>query len=329
MEKNIKNRLIDFFQKEQNQEEANSFWKFFLHPEDKEEKEEALFGIWNKIENNHPEMEQEAQKAYATFRQKVDKKKRSIQNRYMLSLLKYAAMVATPILLFVSVWEYATNDKQPEIITLSTLNATTQSATLPDGTHVILNAGTTLKYAAEFAGDTREVTLAGEANFAVARNKEKPFIVKTDQLSITALGTKFNVRAYHTDKITTTLEEGSIRVATDKEAMLVNPHEQVIYTSSNQNLEKKRVDIDDATAWMKGELIFEDSSLPDILAEIERHHNIRISVKGILDQKTLYSIKYRNSETLTQMLDVLCYITGNISYRMDNENQNVIVTKLQ
>lgn len=329
MEKNIKNRLTDFFQKEQKQKEMNSFWKFFLHQEDKEEKEEALFSIWNEIENNHPEMEQEAQKAYATFRHRVDKKKRSIPNRHLLPLLKYAAIIATPILLFISIWEYATSNRQPEIITLSTMNATTQSATLPDGTNVILNAGTTLKYAAQFTGDIREVTLSGEANFAVAHNKEKPFIVKTAQLSITALGTKFNVRAYHTDKITTTLEEGSIRVATDKEAILVNPHEQVIYTPSNQSLEKKRVGLDDATAWMKGDLIFEDTSLSDILVEIERYHDIRIIIEGTLDEKTLYSIKYRDSETLTQMLDVLCYITGNISYQIDNKKRHVIVTKLQ
>ena len=65
----------------------------------------------------------------------------------------------------------------------------------------------------KFTGDIRSVYLIGEANFDVKKDKQHPFIVKTNHLKVKVLGTKFNVHAYAEDeKTTTTLESGTVSI---------------------------------------------------------------------------------------------------------------------
>ncbi|NJK96629.1 MAG: FecR domain-containing protein, partial [Bacteroidales bacterium] len=78
--------------------------------------------------------------------------------------------------------------------------------TMPDGSKVLLNAGSKLKYNAGFNINNRELSLDGEAFFNVHKNKNLPFIVKTSYIDIKAVGTAFNVKAYNDEgTIETTL----------------------------------------------------------------------------------------------------------------------------
>lgn len=87
---------------------------------------------------------------------------------------------------------------------------------LPDGSRVSMNSRSMLLYPEQFTGKYRSVFLIGEANFKVKANKNKPFIVKTNDFQITALGTEFNVSAYTEDNnVFTTLITGSVLVEFD------------------------------------------------------------------------------------------------------------------
>ncbi len=85
---------------------------------------------------------------------------------------------------------------------------------LSDGTEVILNSGSKLKYPVVFNHNNREVELEGEAFFRVTKSKKSPFIVKTNDVNVTVYGTVFNVSAYNNENlIQTTLIEGSVGVS--------------------------------------------------------------------------------------------------------------------
>ena len=85
--------------------------------------------------------------------------------------------------------------------------------TLPDGSKVILNAGTTITYPNAFVSKNREVEINGEAFFEVAHDAEHPFIVKANQINVEVLGTQFNVKAYEEDDwIEVSLSEGKVEV---------------------------------------------------------------------------------------------------------------------
>ncbi|MBN2480834.1 MAG: FecR domain-containing protein, partial [Bacteroidales bacterium] len=84
---------------------------------------------------------------------------------------------------------------------------------MPDGTKIWLNAGTTITYDENYGLETRTLNLTGEAYFDVSKNESRPFIVQTSEITVRALGTKFNVKAYPEDNtISAILEEGAIDV---------------------------------------------------------------------------------------------------------------------
>ena len=83
---------------------------------------------------------------------------------------------------------------------------------LPDGSRVWVNQNTKIAYTDEFAGDTREVTLSGEAFFEVAKDPDKPFIITSGAVRTTVLGTSFNVEAYAGKPIAVSVRSGLVKV---------------------------------------------------------------------------------------------------------------------
>jgi len=95
---------------------------------------------------------------------------------------------------------------------------------LQDGTHVWLNAASSLTYPTSFSGAERKVSLTGEGYFEVAKNAKMPFKVEVDgQTEVTVLGTQFNINAYPEEKtMNTTLVEGAVLLrSNDRSATLV------------------------------------------------------------------------------------------------------------
>ena len=108
------------------------------------------------------------------------------------------------------------------------------SVTLPDGTRIWLNSGSRVSYSSAFNSRSRTVNLEGEAYFSVARNEQLPFVVQADGMSVTALGTKFNVKAYaNEEEVVATLVEGRIRTDAGDESEIVLPENQASYNRSS------------------------------------------------------------------------------------------------
>jgi ferric-dicitrate binding protein FerR (iron transport regulator) len=99
------------------------------------------------------------------------------------------------------------------------------NVTLPDGTHVWLNAASSITFPTTFTGKERNVQLTGEAYFEVAKNKNMPFKITTPKgAKVEVLGTHFNVNAYDDEEaIRTTLLEGSVKVDIQKQTVLLKP----------------------------------------------------------------------------------------------------------
>jgi len=150
--------------------------------------------------------------------------------------------------------------------------------TLTDGTHVSLNAGSSLTYPVSFTGkENREVVLTGEAFFKVSKDAEHPFIVNSGDLAIEVLGTEFNVNAYGDEqRIYTTLREGSVQVSSATDQILLVPNEQTVYEKTGNTMQKRTVDVGRFTAWMDNEIVFTSTSFKTILKMLERQHNIII-----------------------------------------------------
>ncbi len=166
---------------------------------------------------------------------------------------------------------------KPEIHTLIVPRGCEYSICLPDSTLVWLNADSYLSYPVQFAEDTREVTICGEAYFNVTKQKDKPFIVHTPKGSITVWGTEFNVKAYADEyDFVATLVTGSIscKLPNGKNIRL-HPKEQLTCKNNSAPLVEK-VDPSSVCSWKDGLFIFKNKRMEDITQQIARWFDIKI-----------------------------------------------------
>ncbi|WP_163712393.1 FecR family protein [Mangrovibacterium lignilyticum] len=187
--------------------------------------------------------------------------------------------------------------------------------TLSDNTVVYLNAGSRLIYPSTFKGSSRVVHLIGEAFFDVSKNKHKPFIVKTDQIDIEVLGTRFNVTTYpENEKIETVLVEGSVSVSNDissqfEKPVLLKPNQILTFNKQTKSVKIDSVDTEFYTLWKDGMLKFEDAELNQIIHKVERLYDVKIILNDPEKGKMKISGKLNLSENSEDVLNYLSVIT--------------------
>lgn len=141
-------------------------------------------------------------------------------------------------------------------------------ATLTDGSRIDLNTDTAI--ALHFSETERGIELLrGEAFFDVVPDPRRPFVVRSGGLRVRAVGTRFFVRAGDTDKPAGVVE-GSVDVAASGRPVRVSAGEALHHTNGAP-LSVARADVDRATAWRTGRLVFSGERLSTVLAELDRY----------------------------------------------------------
>ncbi len=202
---------------------------------------------------------------------------------------KYAWMVRAAAVIFVVgfTWLFyqwlessADQTNTLPLVEVTTKKGETTKVTLPDSSVVWLNADGKLTYPEVFDSLQRMVTLTGEAFFKVKKNPDSPFIIKLPESQVKVLGTSFNVRAYaEEDWIATTVVSGRVAFQThpeekDKTETLISPDHKVLFSRTTGSLQRDPVAASQEIAWIRGGLVFQNSPLKDILAELSRHYGI-------------------------------------------------------
>jgi ferric-dicitrate binding protein FerR (iron transport regulator) len=171
----------------------------------------------------------------------------------------------------------------PLSVTYNTLNNPRGSKVidmqLSDGSHVWLNAGSSLTYPVAFVGNERKVQITGEAYFEVAHDASKPFVVSKGVTSVEVLGTHFNVNAYDDeDALRITLLEGSVKVASKGNLKVIKPGEQAVVANGiNVN---KDVNVEQVMAWKNGMFKFNNTNMKQIMREIARWYDVDVEYQG-------------------------------------------------
>lgn len=153
---------------------------------------------------------------------------------------------------------------------------------LNDGSHVTLNRQSVIKYPKKFTDDKRLVKLQGEAHFNVTPDKEKPFIVEAENLTVTVLGTSFYVRSFSGQPQQVYVESGKVECVhkTTSENIVLNSGESYVFGSQKQTPEVVSDKDMNTFAWKTTKLIFVNEKLSDIIALINNAYNSKINIKG-------------------------------------------------
>jgi ferric-dicitrate binding protein FerR (iron transport regulator) len=227
---------------------------------------------------------------------------------------------------------------------------------LPDSSTVWLNAGTRLRYPANFDDNLRHVFLQGEGFFDVTKDSQYPFIVNSNGLNIKVLGTKFNLKANASDNfIEATLIEGAIEILGLKDNidhqsdLVLKPGQKLTLRKENdqyevQNIQEaglfipeedatpvkiksadlhERANVELVTAWTDNKLVFVKERFGDVKTKLERWYGVTIEVKDpeILDYRFTGTFE---KQTFEQAMNALSK-AASCKYKIDKNH--VVVSK--
>lgn len=185
---------------------------------------------------------------------------------------------------------------------------------LSDGTVAHLNFGSKIKYPHSFNGETREVILTGEGYFTVAHNPDQPFIVRTKNLDVRAVGTEFNVSAYpDNDFVATTLVNGKVLVEKPLSSgnsipiEEMEPGQHINYNINTNKAYSSFGDIEKYIAWKDGKLVFKNESIMQVANTLGRMFNVDIEVAKEIENLT-FTVTFVD-EPLFQILDLMTIAT--------------------
>lgn len=174
---------------------------------------------------------------------------------------------------------------------------------LADGTTVWLNSDSDIRFPVTFSGDKRQVELRGEAYFEVAKNVEKPFIVKINDYDIRVTGTQFNVRNYPGERVTTTLVEGSVQLERGKDVQKMYPGQQALLVDGQ--LVMKEVDVTDVIGWREGTFSFKEVRLEDIINELARWYDFDVYYQNVEVKNYHFTAWFRRNVSIEEVIEVL------------------------
>ena len=203
-----------------------------------------------------------------------------------------------------SVFSEEEPDLQNTTLTAATPRGGTYGFTLPDGTKVWLNADSKISFPNRFLGDSRVVSLDGEAYFEVEKDISRPFIVKTSGQEIIVHGTHFNVKSYSDEaEVKTTLLEGSVTVSpTGRPARRLSPGQQAVVTQSGFRVIDANPFMD--IAWKNGDFFFSGQDMEEVMRTIGRWYDVTVEYK-VTPKNIRLEGEVSRSKRLSAILKVL------------------------
>lgn len=274
---------------------------------------------------------------------------------YRRNLVKYWVAAAV-LLIAMGALVFFNGDKQKrnqssQKPALMAKNGSRKQTVLPDGSKVWLNAGSKLFFINDFAGNTREVKLEGEAFFDVTKNPSRPFIVHANNIDIKVLGTAFNVKAYVEDEnVETTLYRGLVNITKSDDnsfqPIMLYPNQKLILPRINSNREEitravttpvkssiviKQIDSTKVeplrieTAWMYDRLEFRGDDFPTLANKLERWYNVKINFGDEGVKKLSFNGSFEK-ETIEQALFAL-KTANSFNYKIKNDEILISASK--
>jgi transmembrane sensor len=199
---------------------------------------------------------------------------------------------------------------------------------LADGSSVMLNVDSRLRLPSTFAPERRVVRLTGEAYFEVEADPERPFIVRTENASVTVRGTAFNVRGYPDEKeVQVAVTEGGVsvrpeRAGAEPAAVELASGEVGWTTAADTTVRTLAADVTPYIGWTEGRLVFEDTPLPKVARRLERWYDLEFRIRDP-DIRALRLTATLKSQSVRNVLDVVA-ASLDIRYQID---QNSVVLR--
>jgi ferric-dicitrate binding protein FerR (iron transport regulator) len=302
--------FLKFFNKETTEQENRDLYKWMNDSETNLKLFEEYKNTWDSLALLKEGGSIDADKDFITVMDRVKRRQRNFVKKIIL----YSSGAAAGIAILLSSLLFLQPDKvekQEYVTEICVPNGEMKQVILQDGTRIWLNPGSLLCYNSWEKSPLREVYIKGRAYFEVSKDSLKPFIVKTDNVDIKVLGTKFNVESFEDgNTVETTVIEGCVAVF-DKNRTLekkgvnikLNSNDQATYIRKSKSFLISEVNADFYRQWKDGILVFREKRFEDIAKELERQFNVQIAVEDNTLNEYTFTATFEKGKRIEDILN--------------------------
>ncbi len=238
---------------------------------------------------------------------------------------RYAAIAAMLTVIFCSAAYFAANRFLVQEPTVYQTAGITEEAILPDGTDVRLNQGSVLTIADSYNRNAREVSMEGQIFFDVAKDPDKPFIIRHGELTTKVHGTSFDIKCYpELNENVVTVRTGLVEVRRGTELLaMLTPGKKLNYSILTGNYEVKDITWDETVGWLDGRIILDHADINELKLQIKQRFNKELVVteQAFDGDVRLYS-SFNKDATLEQVMERLGILYG---VKFTTDSSRVIV----
>ncbi|SFD20535.1 FecR family protein [Chitinophaga sp. CF118] len=197
------------------------------------------------------------------------------------------------------------------------------TATLPDGSTIILNEESTLEFLIAFNGPTREVTISGEAYLKIMPDPQRPFLVHVPHGTVHVLGTEFNVNTRDSKKVKIALATGAIKVVTAADTLTLRPR-QIVNYEEGKPLHPENLNNQDPFYW-KDTYPFQNTRVHDISLKLVQLYQINVSIDDTAASNLTFTTVLDHHKPLKAFLDELKGRTSLFDYSFKKEGKDSVL----
>jgi transmembrane sensor len=228
-------------------------------------------------------------------------------------MLRVAATILLAVSLGTAGYYIGFRQHKPAIFTevVSNDRQVVTGITLPDGSVVTLNGNSSLTYPRTFSGNTREVSIKGEAFFEIQPDAARPFLITAGSAQIKVLGTSFNVCAYpEAETVEVVVETGKVQVTCSPLAqtsgceLILAPGEKGSLSNMDLTLVKSVNSDRNLSAWRTRQLVFEETPLFEVIVTLEKVYFVNIQLADPALSNLVLTANF-NQQSVDFILDVI------------------------
>lgn len=304
------NNLIDKYRKDELTPEELSELKRNVNSMTDETIELHLFKNW---QNDAPDTFSVDDKITGKLKNNID----VITGRKRFGLSSFirwaqiAAAILLPVSILFSIYFYRENNLiLSEEMIVTTGKAERASITLPDGTVVALNTESQLEYHPKsYNKKERKINFGGEGYFQVYHNEKIPFFINAKGLSVKVLGTTFNLSVREkNDYAELSLEDGCVSLLStrsNKNVVLQKNQKAILNQLTGDITVADNQNISDISAWRRGDMVFRNTELSQVIRIIEENYNIiiKIDCKDCLTDRFTGTLPVNNLNEVFEVIE--------------------------
>nr|WP_321414795.1 FecR domain-containing protein [uncultured Allomuricauda sp.] len=240
-------------------------------------------------------------------REEISQETRS-KRIFLSTKMKTLVAVAAAVLVGFGVFLFTKDNESRYTNHIIALKGERKEVSLPDGSQVIVNANSELKYPEVFTEANRDVWMEGEVYFDIKKDEGRPFTVSINGLEVQVLGTKFNVNTKGKVK-TVSLESGKVQVSLEDsgDKIRLRPNEELSWDIETGEVIKRNFDVSKTTAWKDNILLLHDLTLEEALLTINEFYGAEFMISDSLVANKRINAAFENQD-LDQFIQTLEFI---------------------